>query len=183
MALLILGIVLWAAAHFFKRIAPDARARMGDAGRGVVTVLLLASLAAMIFGYRAAPFITVWSPPAFMTHINNLLMVLALYLFASSTARPGKVWIASKVKHPQLAAFKTWAVAHLLVNGDLASVLLFGGLFAWALASVIIINRTDGPGDRSSAPVQSEGRLIVATVIAFSVIAVVHTLLGKWPFA
>ncbi|MGL5009563.1 MAG: NnrU family protein, partial [Paracoccaceae bacterium] len=129
MTLLILGLALWWSAHLFKRIAPTPRARLGDRGKGPVALALLAAVVLMVIGYRGAEMIVLWTPPAFLTHVNNLLMVLAFYLFAAAGS---KTWITTKIRHPQLTGFKTWAVAHLLVNGDLASVVLFGGLLAWA---------------------------------------------------
>jgi len=135
----------------------------------------------MIFGYRWAEFIPVWSPPTFFTHINNLLMLVAFYVYLSAMAA-SNLWIA-RLKHPQLTGFKIWTVAHLLVNGDLASVLLFGGLLAWAVVSVIVINRQDGPTVRSErAPIKSEWLMIVVGLVGFGAIAAVHVWLGVNPF-
>ena len=68
-------------------------------------------------------------------------MLLAFYLMAASSL---KVKVTSVVRHPQLTAIKAWSVGHLLVNGDAPSLVLFGGLLAWAVVSVILINRQDG---------------------------------------
>ena len=84
MTLLIIGSVLWILAHWFKRLAPDLRASLGDPGKGIVAVLLVAGLVLMIIGYRGAPIISVWTPPSFMVHLNNLLMVVAVAVFAMS---------------------------------------------------------------------------------------------------
>ncbi len=181
MVLMIAGILLWSFAHWFKRLAPDARARLGQPGMGLIALLLLASLAMMIFGYRWAAFIPVWSPPAFLTHVNNLLMLIAFYIYMSTAALPGKVWIASKIRHPQLIGFKTWAIAHLLVNGDVASILLFGGLLAWAVVSVILINKGGDTFDRSKAPIKSEPVFAAVALAAFAAVAFIHSLL-LWPF-
>lgn len=92
MFLLILGLILWVGAHYFKRLAPDARARLGDPGKGLVAVLIVAGVVLMVIGYRGADFIPVWNPPGFLVHVNNLLMVLAFWIFGSSAAkgpRPG----------------------------------------------------------------------------------------------
>lgn len=180
MALLILGLLLWVAGHFFKRALPDMRAGMGDAGKGVAAVVILAGLVLMVIGYRGHGAPLVWYPPAFMVHVNNLLMVLAVYLFAVSGV---KARLATRIRHPQLTAVKTWAVAHLLVNGDLASIVLFGGLLAWAVAEVIVINRTQ----RDWTPPEwggtsSEVKAVVGTVVVFAVIGWIHAWLGVWPF-
>ncbi|MFT6673885.1 MAG: putative membrane protein [Sulfitobacter sp.] len=183
MFLLILGLVLWIGAHWFKRFAPDARAKLGDRGKGLVALLIVAGLALMIIGYRGADFINVWYPPSFMIHINNLLMLFALWVYGSSAAKGAKAWPATKIRHPQLTAVKIWAFAHLLVNGDLASVLLFGGILAWAVVTVILINKAE-PDWTAPAPAGRATyiRLIVITLVMFAVITGIHVLLGVMPF-
>jgi uncharacterized membrane protein len=183
MILLIPGLLLWMAAHFFKRFAPDARGRLGDPGKGLVALLIVGGLVLMILGYRSADFIPVWQPPAFMVHINNLAMLLAFWVYGSSAAKGAKAWPANKTRHPQLLAVKIWAAAHLLANGDLASIVLFGGLLAWAVVSVILINRAEpewtppGPAGRATYI-----RLTVITAVLFALVAALHSYLGVWPF-
>ncbi len=180
MILLILGLALWFAGHLAKRLAPAARASLGDAGKGLVAAVVIGSVVLMVIGYRgwAAP--QVWDPPAFMVHINNLLVILGLYLYAASGTRAR---IATRMRHPQLTGFKLWALAHLLVNGDLASIILFGGLLLWAVLEVIVINRAEpqwtppAHGGRSA-----EAKAVVGTVVVFAVVAAIHTWLGYWPF-
>ena len=82
MTLLIIGLALWILVHWLKRLAPNLRASLGDAGKGIVTVLLLVGLVLMIIGYRGAPFILVWIPPFFLVHVNNLLMIAAVAVSA-----------------------------------------------------------------------------------------------------
>jgi uncharacterized membrane protein len=180
MTLLILGLALWWAAHLFKRIAPNARGRLGDTGKGLVTIALVAAVVLMVVGYRGADFIFVWQPPAFLVHVNNLLMIVALYLYAASGA---KTWITTKIRHPQLTGFKTWAVAHLLVNGDLAAILLFGGLLAWAVVEVIVLNRAARnwipPGP---VPLRKEVTAVIATLVVVAVVMGIHNWLGVQPW-
>ncbi len=177
---LILGIAVWWGAHLFKRLAPARRAAMGDRGRLVATVLILASVALMVVGYRGADLVLLWNPPFWLWHLNNFLMVLALYFYAASGM---KTAITRRVRHPQLTGFKTWAVAHLLVNGDLASIVLFGGLLAWAVVEVIVINRAQPDWTRPEpAPLGKEIGAVAGAVVATLVIGVVHGWLGPWPF-
>jgi uncharacterized membrane protein len=180
MILLVLGLALWWAAHLFKRLAPGPRLAMGDAGKGVVAVALVAAVALMVIGYRGAEVVPLWEPPAFLRHVNNLLMLLAFYLFVSSDL---KTRITGVIRHPQLTGFKTWAVAHLLVNGDLASVVLFGGLLAWAVVAVITINRAEPrPAPPPPASMGKEIGALVGAVVVMGAVGGIHTWLGYNPF-
>jgi uncharacterized membrane protein len=180
MTLIMLGLLLWWGAHLFKRLAPARRAALGDAGKGLVAVGVLAGVVLMVMGYRGNTAPDLWYPPAFLTHLNNLLMLLAVYLYAASGM---KTAITRKIRHPQLTAVKTWAVAHLLVNGDLASVVLFGGLLAWAVVEVILINRAEPVWTRNPpAPIGKEIGAAVGAVLVTGASGWVHNWLGVWPF-
>lgn len=180
MTLIVLGLALWWAAHLWKRLAPGSRAAMGNGGKGLVTVGVLAGVVLMVMGYRGVEQIDLWYPPAFLTHVNNLLMLFAVYLYAASGM---KTRITGVIRHPQLTAVKTWAVAHLLVNGDLASVILFGGLLAWAVVEVILINRAEPrPVPPAPAPVGKEIGAVVGAVVVLVAIMLVHNWLGVPPW-
>lgn len=178
--LLILGVALWWAAHLFKRVAPERRAAMGDAGRGVVAVAILLSIVLMVIGYRMTDYIHVWSPPAFMVHINNLLVLIAIWMMSPAGTK-GR--ILHKVRHPMLGGFRAWAVAHLLVNGDLASIVLFGGLFLWGIVEMKAINRAE-PNWTPGAPgtLAKDAMFLVASLVLMAVIGYIHGWLGYWPF-
>ena len=180
MILLILGLILWSGSHLFKRLLPDRRAAMGDAGKGVVALLSLAGIVLMVIGYRAAPYIEVWSPPAFLRHVNNLLMVVAVYLLGV-----GYMWgvVRTKLRHPMLGAVKIWALAHLLMNGDVASIVLFGGLLAWAVVSLILINKAVPVWVRPEVgPVRNDLIHAGVSIVLFGIISYVHIWLGVSPF-
>jgi uncharacterized membrane protein len=94
-----------------------------------------------------------------------------------------KTAVTRRIRHPQLTAVKTWAVAHLLVNGDLASVLLFGGLLAWAVVSVILINRAQPDWTRNPpVPVGKEVMAVVGTLVVTAVVMGIHNWLGVQPW-
>ena len=175
-ALLILGLALWNAAHFFKRLMPQARASMGNAGKGVVAAVIAVGLVLMVIGYRGTDFVHVYETPSWTVHINNLLMVIAVVLTGAGNS---KSRLRDKMRHPMLAGVRVWAIAHLLVNGDLASILLFGGLFIWALLQVIVINRAEPDWTRPDpGTVAGDVRLALISAVVFAVIAGVHTWLG-----
>ena len=179
MTLLTLGVILWAAAHFFKRLAPGVRGPMGDKGKGLVAVAIVISLLMMIFGYRGAEFIHVWAPPAWTVHLNNLMMLAAVFVYGMSATK-GR--LRGKMRHPQLTAVKIWAVAHLLVNGDLASIILFGGMLAWAVVSVILINRSEVWVRPAPGEAKKDILLVVITLVLFGVMTGIHAWLGVSPF-
>ena len=180
MTLLILGLVLWYAGHFFKRAAPRARQELGDIGKSIVAIVIVGGVVMMVIGYRGLDTPQLWYPPTWTVHLNNLLMLMAVYLYAASGT---KARAGISMRHPQLTGFKTWAVAHLLVNGDLASVVLFGGLLAWAVIEVIVINRSQPAWTRPAwGGVSAEVKALAGTVIVFAIITFVHAWLGVWPF-
>ena len=185
MTLLVLGLLLWTAAHLFKRAAPDAHARLFAAlgpgpGRGVMALLILAGLALIVIGFRRAPFEPVYDPPSWGIHLNNLLMLAAVALLGAGRSRGhARSWL----RHPMLTGVLVWAFAHLLVNGDRASLILFGWMAAWAVASMALINARE-PAWTAPAPGPWSGdlRLLGIAVLLYAAIAAVHAWLGYWPF-
>lgn len=145
MTLLITGLVLFFGVHSISIIAPAARDRwaaaMGqNAWRGLYSLLSLAGFVLLVMGYGAArqepqP---LYFPPTWLRHVSFLLM-LPVFPLILAAFLPGK--IKAKLKHPMLAAVKIWALAHLLANGMLADVLLFGGFLVWAVADRISFKR------------------------------------------
>jgi len=181
MILLILGVALWCAAHFFKRLSPEKRLAMGEKGKGPIALAILASVVLMVIGYRMADGPVWWGPSPALVGINNLLMVAAIYMFAASGT---KSRITGKIRHPQLLGFKIWAFAHLLVNGDLASFILFGGLLGWAVAQMILVNKAEGKDwtPAHAFPAVNEVKAVVGTIIVLVVVMLIHHFLGVTPW-
>ena len=174
---LVSGVLLWGGAHLFKRVAPEARARLGNAGRLLMALLLLASVVMMTLGYQQASTTVWWGRQTAWVGANNVLVYLSFYLIAGSQVGAR---VAGVIRHPQLTAVKLWALAHLLVNGDSASLLLFGGLLVWAVLEVVTINKQDGK-PRLSKPQPSlprEFAAIAITLLIYGVAAYLHGLLG-----
>jgi len=184
MTILILGLALWWAAHVFKRVLPAQRAaleaRLGAKARTLFAAAIFLSVLLMVIGYRGADGAVYWGKTAAMTGINNLLMLVAFYLYAASGM---KTRVLGLTRHPQLIGFSLWAVAHLLVNGDMPSFVLFGGLLLWALVEMALINAqspvyTPPP----PAPARKEIMAVVGALVVFTIVAGIHALLGYNPF-
>ena len=110
------------------------------------SLLSAVGLVLIVYGfsqYRATGWIDVWYPPRWMRHVVLALMLPATIIFASAYLR-GYIW--RFMKHPMLAAIKIWALAHLLANGDLGSIILFGSILAWAVFDRITLKRRDDAG-------------------------------------
>lgn len=180
MTIIILGLLLWTLVHVWKRVAPDHRASFGPKGAGIVAVGSVIAIILMVVGYRGATGDVLWDRTSGMTGLNNLLMLFAFYLFATSGA---KTRITKSIRHPQLTAVIVWSGAHLLVNGDTPSILLFGGMALWAAMEIILINGIQGARTPYHAvPIKKEITTIVATVVVFVVVALIHMVVGPSPF-
>ena len=184
MTILVLGVALWWAAHLFKRVLPGPRAalaeRMGEKSKGLFALAILASVVLMVIGYKAAPYVDVWYPPGWARHLNNLMMLVSVVFFGMGSSK-GR--LRAEFRHPMLMGFSIWAVAHLLVNGDAASVVLFGGLLFWALVEILLINAREPVWDQPEpGPPVGDVRLAVISLVVFAVIGLLHGWLGPWPF-
>ena len=148
MALLIAGLILFLGAHSTRVFADDWRTRtlerIGELKwKGLVTALSIAGFVLMIVGYdqaRMTP-IALWQPPLWTRHVAVLFNLLAFVLVAAAYV-PRNI-IKSKIGHPMIAGVKIWALAHLLANGTLADVLLFGTFLMWAVLDFRVSRRRD----------------------------------------
>jgi len=147
MTLLLFGLALFLGTHAFTMARAPRRQlikRLGEGPyKGIYSLLALAGVVLISIGYgqyRQAGYIPVWEPPVWTRH---LALVLVWFAFVSLAAAylPGR--IKATLKHPMLAGVKIWATAHLLANGDLGSIILFGSFLAWAVAARISAKRRD----------------------------------------
>ena len=175
--MLILGILLWAVTHLFVAVGTDARAKLiGKIGlqpyKGLFSLILVAAVVLIVMGWRATPIALLYSPPYWLRHVTMLLMPIAVILFISARAPSD---IKQYIRHPQLTSVKLWAFAHLLAHGETRAVILFGGMLAWAVLEVILINRRDGAWKRL-APVGMAKTLTAAAVglVATAVLIFAH---------
>ncbi len=145
MILLIIGLVLFLGIHSVSILAPGWRGaqvmRRGiGAWKGLYSIAAAIGLIVLIYGYglaRQSP-IVLYTPPRALRHLALLLM-LPVFALLFATYLPGR--LRASTRHPMLLAVALWAVAHLLANGTLADVLLFGGFLVWAIADRISVRR------------------------------------------
>jgi len=170
------GVVLWSLAHLLKRITPSFRESLGTVGKGMIAIAVLISVVMMVLGYQQADTTHFWGRNPAMVGINNLLMLIAVYFMVVSVVKSS---LANRIRHLQLSAVKTWAIAHLLVNGDTASFILFGGMLVWAIVSVIVISKAGKPA-LTQRPLSLVRELLALglTLGIFGGIAMIHMKLG-----
>jgi uncharacterized membrane protein len=136
LAILMAGLVLFIGAHVFVTMRDQRAALIGRIGewpyKGVLALVSVIGLILIGYGfgeYRATDWIDVWYPPRWTYYITQFLMWPASIFVVAAYIR-GNIW--RTLKHPMLVGVKTWAVAHLISNGDLGSILLFGSFLLWA---------------------------------------------------
>jgi len=151
LALLVLGLAVFMASHVFTTFRPSRAAmvgRMGESGYKIAYSLVsLTGLVLIGYGYalyRASGWVDVWHPPAWTRHVTVALVWPAIICVAAAYS-PGRIKTA--LKHPMLVGIKLWALAHLISNGDLGSIILFGSFLAYAVFDRISLKRrTDAGG-------------------------------------
>lgn len=165
---MIAGLVLFLGIHTlttFRDTRAAVVARLGEGGYKIVyTLISLAGLGLIIWGfssYRATGWVNVWYPPVAMRHIALGLMLPAVILVVASYVR-GRIY--TTVKHPMLAGVKLWALLHLLANGDLGSIILFGSILAWAVYDRISLKRREDAG-APPIPVGGVGNDLIAVAV------------------
>ena len=168
LVVMILGLVLFLGIHVFvtrRDARADVIAQIGEGGYKIgFSVISLLGLALIIWGfatYRATGWIDVWYPPLWIKHLTIALMLPAVIMVAASYIR-GRIY--TTLKHPMLAGVKLWALSHLLANGDLGSIILFGSFLAWAVFDRISLKRRADSG-APPIPVGGVGNDAIAVAV------------------
>jgi uncharacterized membrane protein len=168
LTVMILGLVLFLGVHTLTT-QRELRARLiaswGEGGYKIGYALAaLVGLALIVWGfahYRAEGMIDIWTPPQALKHLTEALMLPAVILVVAAYIR-GRIF--TMLKHPMLAGVKLWAVAHLLANGDLGSIILFGSFLAWAVFDRISLKRRRDAG-APPIPVGGVGNDLIAVAV------------------
>ncbi|MFO1301364.1 MAG: NnrU family protein [Burkholderiaceae bacterium] len=191
MTVLILGLILFLGTHSIRIVSDAWRgarvAAMGEgAWKGVYSLVSLAGLALVVWGFglaRAAP-VDLWHPPVWARHAASLFTLLSFILIAAAYVPRSR--IRALVGHPMVAGVKLWAFAHLLSNGRLADVVLFGAFLAWAVIAYASLRRRDRAAGttRGAGAIANDLTSVVVGAVAWFVFALyLHgPLIGVRPF-
>ena len=174
MIYLVLGLVLFLGVHSISIVAPAWRdrtaARLGNAWRGLYSLVTIAGLVAIIWGYgiaRQNP-VLLYTTPTWTRYLTAVLMLPVFPLFLAAYF-PGR--IKGALQHPMLVSVILWALAHLIATGMLANVVLFGGFLAWAVADRISFRwRTPRPIPMAPSMKLNDGIAIVVGLVVYVVV-------------
>jgi uncharacterized membrane protein len=170
MLILITGLALFFLVHLVPT-QPDLRqglvSRFGAmAYQALFSIASLAGLALIVVGYGKLQVMAgknpeIWTPPTALRHVSLLLMIPAMILLVAAYLPSN---IRARVKHPMLLAVKLWAVSHLLANGDLASIVLFGSFLVWATYDLKSVKARGalGPLGRAEGKLWADAVAVVA---------------------
>ena len=172
LAVMILGLVLFLGVHTLpaqRELRTRAIAVMGEGSYklvyALISVLGIALIAWGFAHYRATGWVDIWNPPKALKHITLALMLPAVILVVAAFLR-GHIY--TTLKHPMLAGVKLWAAAHLLANGDLGSIILFGLFLGWAVFDRISLKRRSDAGG-PPIPVGGWGNDVIAVAVGIVV--------------
>ncbi|NVK17437.1 MAG: NnrU protein [Methylocystaceae bacterium] len=175
MELLILGLILWSAAHMVPVVAPTFRqglvTKLGEwPYKGAFSFVIFASVALMVLGWRSIetlrPLYDFYSIAAFPA----LILILVGFVLIAASILPSN--FRRTFRHPQLLGFSLWAFAHLCVNGDVRSVVLFGGLLLWSVATIFLLNKRDGAFQKPEKQLPHKGVMVAALGFVLFIVAV-----------
>ncbi len=181
MALLIVGLIVFLGIHTLTTLREPRKAlidRLGEGGyKGLYSLVAAIGLVLIVWGfgrYRAHGWIQIWNPPVGLRHVSIALMWFAFVALAAAYSPAGK--IKGMLRHPMLVAVKAWALAHLLANGDLGALVLFGAFLAWAVYDRIAVKRRGDAGAPPSPVAMGDGLAVVIGTAAFAAMFWIHPL-------
>jgi len=148
MTLLLLGLIFFLGIHTLTTLREPRAALIGRLGegpyKGLYSLVSEVGLVLIVWGfarYRDTAYLQIWAPPAWLHPVALVLMWFAFVALAAAYSPAG--WIKGVLRHPMLVSIKSWALAHLLANGDLGALILFGTFLAWAVYDRIAVKRRD----------------------------------------
>lgn len=182
MTLLILGLIVFFSIHLlpsFTELRSNCIEKLGLLPyKGVFALISLLGFSLIVVGKGQAIFFEIWQPPAFLAMITKLLMLPAMVLLVAAYVPSN---IKNKIRHPMMTGVKLWALAHLLSNGDLASILLFGTFLCFGVISVISANRRAAAAPPVVRPTYMDVLVLVIGGAVYAGVGLYHQLLFGVP--
>jgi uncharacterized membrane protein len=184
MSVFVLGLIIFFAAHLFSALARGPRrALIGEIGelayKGGYALVSAAGLALIVLGWDGADRTVLYAPPVALLQLTYVLTLIALILLAAAYGPKGRIGAA--VKHPMLAGVKVWAFAHLLANGDVRSVMLFGSFLAFAVIDRVAVMRRKAPIP-AAGPWRNDVMIVLAGAVIWAIIFIyAHPLVAGVP--
>jgi uncharacterized membrane protein len=182
MSLLIVGLVLFLGIHTLSTLREARATLMGRLGegpyKGLYSLVSAIGLVLIIWGfarYRDTAYLQLWTPPAWLHPVVLVLMWFAFVALAAAYSPAG--WIKGTLRHPMLVGIKSWALAHLLANGDLGALLLFGAFLAWAVYDRIAVKRRGDEGAPRASFATGDAIALVVGSVAYAAMFWLHPLL------
>lgn len=174
MTLLTIGLAVFILVHFIPRLKGLRSGlvnALGDNGyRGLFSVLSLAGLGLIIYGYSIAEYADHFEPPLWGRHATMLAVLIAFILFAAANM---KGYIRKIIGHPMVFGLGLWATGHLLANGDLASVLLFGAFLLYAIISFLWLSMSEARAE-FTPHIKYDAMAIIGGTIVYGVVLFLH---------
>lgn len=182
MTTMLAGLAIFFAVHLIP-VKQSLRASLtGSMGewvyKGLFALISLVGFYFIVVGKAQAPFISVWTPPDFFRHITMLLVLIA-FLILPAAYIPSNIKV--KLKHPMLVAVKIWALGHLLANGDVASMVLFGSFLAYAVVDRISVKKRGLAPVAIKQPFWRDALVVLIGFVAYVVVAMKHAYLFGVP--
>jgi len=175
MELLVLGLVIFFTVHAFPMSSEKRKQLIEKMGvlpyKGLFSLVAILGFSLIIIGKGQADFIEIWQPPHMFSMITKLLMLPA-WIFMAAAYLPSN--IKRKIRHPMLLSVKFWALGHLLINGDLASMLLFGSFLIYGVVAMISANRRSEWVKPESKPMLMTILVIIIGLSAYIGVAMFH---------
>jgi uncharacterized membrane protein len=174
---LVSGVVLWSAVHLVPTLArPLRKSLIERVGNGKYrlgfSVVVVMSIGLMVLGWRTTPEVTLYQPPTWSGPIGFLLMIVAFILFGASHHETA---IKRFIRHPQLTSMLVWSISHLITNGSIRALVLFGGLGLWALIEMPLINGREGAYTPPKPPGwKAEFKGVAISAVIFVVALLLH---------
>ena len=177
MTYLIAGVLIWSLLHFMPAVPLEFRASFinktsENKYKALAGILIILSIVLMVMGWKAVSSSLVFTPFSWGDELCFVLMLLASVMFFAPYIHNS---VSRLVRHPQLLGFIFWGVGHIMATGQLRNLVLFGGLCAWAIIEILLLNRRDGAWQKPGpASVKSNIKLLVPSIGFFLIFVFTH---------